>query len=147
MKHDYAVVPSLTAMKWICNVDLVTDAIDKYIAHHPRRFSPDGDVILDAVEMANLVLAREELGLSKDDVPEELFVGIVPRQVGTITKRGDSVPTSMRNSLLIGTASEITNAVLSAFRTYYHLEESAEPQRKTAKERAEERRRKRRRDK
>lgn len=150
MKQDYAVVPSLTAEAWVYNVDLVTDAIDKYITHHPRLFDPEGNVILENIEMANLILAREELGLSKDDMPEELVVGIVPRQVGTITKRGSPPPESMKNSLLIGTANEIVNAVLGAFRAYYNIEEAKEPKSlrfsKTPKERAEERRRKRRRN-
>ena len=157
MRDSYVFVPSQTAEKWFPegNIDVVKDAVFAYIEAHPKLFAPDGDVILDAIEMSDLVLAREELGLSADAVQEEMFVGIIPRQVGTITRQGDDKPEVLKNSVVIGNAGEISNTVLSAFRSYYKMEESSEGHQcdencthgKTAKQRAEERRKKRKKDK
>jgi len=157
MRDNYVLVPSKTAEKWFVdgNLDVVKDAVFAYIENHPNLFSPDGDVILDAIEMSDLVLAREELGIPLGQVQEELFVGIIPRQVGTITRQGDEKPAVLKNSVVIGNAGEISNTVLSAFRTYYKMEESHEGHQcdencrheKTAKQRADERRKKRKKDK
>jgi len=148
MKDNYAVVPSRTGEQWFTtgNFDVVTNAVFKYIYNHPRMFADNGDVILDAVEMANLVLAREELGLSADVVPEELVVGIIPRYIGIITKKGDPKPEVIKNSILIGNAAEISNTVMGAFRVYYKLDDADKKNpRERAKDRAKERRRNKRR--
>ena len=157
MKENYVVVPSQTAEKWFPDgkLDVVADAVFGYIDAHPKLFAPDGDVILDAVEMSDLVLAREELGLSKDVVPEELFVGIVPRQVGTINRKGDGVPEVIKNNILVGNAKEISNTVLAAFSSWYKFEEAQKGHHcdencthgKSPRQRADERRKKRKQEK
>ncbi len=149
MKDKYVIVPSPTAEKWFTTYDIavVNEATFNYIASHAEFFDPNGNVILEGVEMGDLIIAREQLGLSKEQVPEELFVGIVPQQVGTVTRKGDTDPEAYRgkNSILIGTASEISNTVLTAFSEFYKWADAeAESHPKTARERFEERRKKRR---
>jgi hypothetical protein len=148
MRDNYVTVLSSTASNWFPNGDaaLVSEAVFKYIQHHPRLFDPFGDVLFDNIEMANLVLSGQDLGLKAPEVPEELFVGIMPRQVGMISKKGESPPEVMRNTILVGNAAEVSGMVMAAFRTYYELKDAEDEgfqrkDRKTPRERAEERKR------
>jgi len=162
---SYVVVPSPTGKKWFPSNEygVVLDAFVSYMTKHPDQFAENGDVILDAVDISDLVLAREELGLTIEQVPEELFVGVVPRQVDMVMKKTDmEKPTVIKNSLLIGNAQEMSNTIMSALWAYYQMPEahdhphdcedqkcdhSHDNARKTPKQRAEERKRRRRKDK
>lgn len=145
LRDNYVTVLSTSAQGWFTNggIDVVNSAVFKYIQHHPRLFDPLGDVIFENIEMANLVLAGQELGLKE---PEELCVGLIPRQVGMIKPKGEPQPEVMKNTILIGNAEEVGGMVMAAFRAYYKLEEEVRPK-KTARDRAEERKRQRKKDK
>lgn len=142
MTDSYFVVAGPTAEKWFPdgNLDAVRDAVFTFMATKPDLFQPNGDVNLDKAEMGDLILARQDIGL--EGVPEELFVGIVPRQLGTITRKDTAAPSEIKNSIIVGTAGEISLVVLGAFRSYYAFADANAPK-KTAKDRADDRKKKR----